>query len=115
MQRANHICSFLNGENTTEIKSYKHDLLPSFAAGKDKDKVFWNAVIRQSLVAGLISKDIETYGVIKMTERGHDFIKKPHSFILVKEHDYSLDEDEGDIVSGFFMKSCPRSVILITP
>src|SRR5690554_8026839 len=70
MQRANHICSFLYGENTTEIKSYKHDLLPSFAAGKDKDKVFWNAVIRQSLVAGLISKDIETYGVIKMTERG---------------------------------------------
>src|SRR5690554_6840388 len=111
MQRANHICSFLNGENTTEIKSYKHDLLPSFAAGKDKDKVFWNAVIRQSLVAGLISKDIETYGVIKMTERGHDFIKKPHSFILVKEHDYSLDEDEGDIVSGGGMKDAFDEVL----
>src|SRR5690554_6457884 len=111
MQRANHICSFLYGENTTEIKSYKHDLLPSFAAGKDKDKVFWNAVIRQSLVAGLISKDIETYGVIKMTERGHDFIKKPHSFILVKEHDYSLDEDEGDIVSGGGMKDAFDEVL----
>jgi len=96
LQRAPYICAFLNGENTTEIKSYKHDLLPHFASGKDNDKVFWNAVIRQSLVAGLISKDIESYGVIKMTERGAEFIKNPHSFTLVKEHDYSTDEDSGD-------------------
>ena len=96
MQRAPHICSFLNGENTTEISSYKHNLLPHFASGKKHDKILWNAVIRQALVAGLISKDIETYGVIKMTQRGLDFIEKPHSFTLVKEHDYSVDEDIGD-------------------
>ncbi|WP_107039368.1 DNA helicase RecQ [Brumimicrobium mesophilum] len=96
MQRAKHICAFLHGENTTEINSYKHNLLPHFASGKEKDVVFWNAVIRQSLVAGLISKDIESYGVIKMTERGHEFLKKPHSFILVKEHDYTIDEDLSD-------------------
>ena len=111
MQRANHICSFINGEKITEIKSYKHDLLPHFASGKEKDKVFWNAVIRQSLVAGLISKDIETYGVIKMTERGHDFIKKPHSFTLVKEHDYSSQEEDGDIVSGGGMKDAFDEVL----
>ncbi|MEX2483122.1 MAG: DNA helicase RecQ [Brumimicrobium sp.] len=99
MQRANHICSFLSGEETTEIKSYRHDQLPHFAAGKEKDKTFWNAVIRQSLVAGLISKDIESYGIIKMTERGEDFLKKPTSFILIKEHDYTVDEDE-DIVTS---------------
>src|SRR5690554_849889 len=100
MQRGDHIRAFLNGEETTEIKSYKHDELPHFAAGKDKDKVFWNAVIRQTLVAGLISKDIETYGTIKMTQRGLDFIKKPHSFTLVKEHDYTEHEDEADLAVG---------------
>ena len=98
MQRANHICSFLAGEETTEIKSYRHDQLPHFAAGKDKDKTFWNAVIRQCLVSGLLSKDIETYGIIKMTTRGEEFLKNPVSFTLVKEHDYSLDSDE-DIVT----------------
>ena len=111
MQRSNHICSFLNGEKITEIKSYKHDLLPHFASGKEKDKVFWNAVIRQSLVAGLISKDIESYGVIKMTERGHEFIKNPHSFTLVKEHDYSNQEDDGDIASGGGMKDAFDDVL----
>lgn len=98
MQRANHICSFLSGEETTEIKSYRHDELPHFAKGKEKDKSFWNAVIRQCLVSGLLSKDIETYGIIKMTERGGEFLKNPVSFTLVKEHDYSIDNDE-DIVT----------------
>jgi ATP-dependent DNA helicase RecQ len=98
MQRANHICSFLAGEETTEIKSYRHDQLPHFASGKEKDKTFWNAVIRQCLVSGLLSKDIETYGIIKMTQRGEEFLKNPVSFTLVKEHDYSIDSDE-DIVT----------------
>jgi ATP-dependent DNA helicase RecQ len=111
MQRANYICSFLNGEKTTEINSYKHDLLPHFASGKEKDKVFWNAVVRQSLVAGLISKDIETYGVIKMTQRGYDFIEKPHSFTLVKEHDYSNQVDDGDVNSGGGMKDAFDDVL----
>lgn len=101
MQRANHICSHLHGEQTTEIKSYRHDQLPSFATGKDKDKKFWNAVIRQSLVAGLITKDIESYGIIKMTPRGHDFIENPKSFKLVKEHDYSaLEAEETPVNTG---------------
>ncbi len=104
MQRGTHICAFLNGESTTEITSYKHDLLPHFGSGKDKDKVFWNAVIRQALVAGLISKDIETYGIIKMTERGYEFLKNPYSFTLIKEHDYSIDDDIGDDPAGAGMK-----------
>ncbi|MDX1652190.1 MAG: DNA helicase RecQ [Brumimicrobium sp.] len=100
MQRATHICSFLTGEQTTEIKSYKHDQLPHFAAGKDKDKAFWNAVIRQCLVSGLLSKDIESYGVIKMTEKGMDFLRNPVSFVLVKEHDYSSDTSDDIVVSA---------------
>lgn len=100
MQRANHICAFLNGEETTEIKSYRHDQLPTFAAGKDKDQKFWNAVIRQSLVTGLISKDIESYGIIKMTQKGHDFLANPKSFMLVKEHDYTAMEAEEEPVNS---------------
>lgn len=99
MQRAKHVCAFLAGEKTTEISSYKHDQLNSFGIGKDKDKTFWNAVIRQCLVAGLISKDIETYGILKMTDRGHDFIEKPKSFTLIKEHDYTTD-NEDDVVTN---------------
>ena len=94
MQRAKHVCAFMVGEKTTEISSYKHDQLSHFGSGKDKDIAFWNAVIRQCLVSGLLSKDIETYGILKMTERGLNFIESPTSFILVKEHDYSNQHDD---------------------
>ena len=93
MQRAKHVCAFMVGDKTTEIISYKHDKLKHFAVGKDKDKAFWNAVIRQCLVTGLLHKDIETYGILKMTDKGHDFIKKPKSFTLVQEHDYSKQNE----------------------
>ncbi|RFC54371.1 DNA helicase RecQ [Brumimicrobium aurantiacum] len=111
MQRATHICSFLNGEDTTEINSYKHNTLPHFGIGKENDKVFWNAVIRQALVAGLISKDIESYGVIKMTEKGRDFLENPHSFTLVKEHDYTKFSDDTDASMGGGMKDAFDEVL----
>lgn len=97
MQRFKHLCAFLAGDKTSDIISYKHDALPSFGIGKDKDKVYWNAVLRQCLVAGLLSKDIETYGIIKITEKGLEFIKKPKSFNLVKEHDYT-DSDTDTVI-----------------
>ena len=99
MQRAKHVCAFMAGDKTTEIASYKHDALPHFASGKDRDAVFWNAVIRQCLVAGLLSKDIETYGILKMTDKGRAFIEKPESFTLIKEHTYKDDEDD-DVITG---------------
>ncbi|MFT5777430.1 MAG: ATP-dependent DNA helicase RecQ, partial [Crocinitomicaceae bacterium] len=95
-QRAKHYCSFLSGTLTAEIKAYRHDEDELFAIGKEKDEHFWNAVIRQTAVSGLISKDIETYGVLKLTEAGHEFIANPKSFLLIQERDYLVDEDEGD-------------------
>lgn len=100
IQRSDYICSFLCGIETTEIKSYKHNELPHFGKGKDKDKAHWNAVIRQVLVTGFASKDIETYGTIKMMEAGHEFIKNPHSFTLTKEHKYNSSEEEDTIAIG---------------
>jgi len=100
MQRAKHLCAFLAGEKTSEIVSYKHNELSCFGAGKDKDTTYWNAVVRQCLVAGLITKDIETYGILKMSDRGHEFIKHPTSFTLVKEHDYSSADDENIVTNS---------------
>ncbi len=94
MQKAKHICSYLSGNLTADIKAYKHNQLPGFGIGKEKDENFWNAVIRQSLVAGLIYKDIESYGILKFSEDGKEFIKNPRSFTLLKEHDFSVTDDD---------------------
>ncbi|MEJ6615370.1 MAG: DNA helicase RecQ [Crocinitomicaceae bacterium] len=93
-QRSKHYCLFLSGTVTSDITSYKHHELPLFGIGKEKDEHFWNAVIRQSVVAGLVSKDIETYGVLKLTASGKEFLKSPKSFMLIKEHDYLVDDDD---------------------
>lgn len=99
MQKAKHICAFLAGNVIAEIKNYKHNLLPKFGRGKEKDEIFWNAVIRQAHVGGLITKDIESYGVLKLTEAGHEFLSNPHSFMLLRENDYSVKDDD-DVVSN---------------
>lgn len=94
MQKAKHVCEFVAGKETTEMAAYKHDKLELFGKGKANDVVVWNAVIRQCLVEGLLIKDIESYGVLKMSEKGHAFREKPTSFTLTKEHEYS-DTDSG--------------------
>ena len=99
-QKAKHICSFLAGKNTADIKSYKHHLLTEFGIGKDKDEHFWNAVLRQAIVFGLLSKDIETFGVLSITEKGKAFIEKPESFTLLKEHDFSNTDDDDTIIQS---------------
>ena len=99
-QKAKHICSFLAGKNTADIKSYKHHLLTEFGIGKDKDEHFWNAVLRQATVFGLLSKDIETFGVLSITEKGRAFIETPESFTLLKEHDFSNTDDDDTIIQS---------------
>ena len=99
-QKAKHICSFLAGKNTADIKSYKHHLLTEFGIGKDKDEHFWNAVLRQAIVFGLLSKDIETFGVLSITEKGRAFIETPESFTLLKEHDFSNTDDDDTIIQS---------------
>jgi ATP-dependent DNA helicase RecQ len=93
-QKSKHYCAFLSGNITSDIKSYRHDSLEGFGCGKDKDEHFWNAVIRQVLVAGLLYKDIDTYGTLKFTENGKKFLENPQSFSLIKEHDFSNADDE---------------------
>ena len=98
-QKAKHYCAFLSGHVTSDIKSYRHDTLPNFGIGKEKDEHFWNAVIRQVIVGGLVYKDIETYGTLKISDAGKEFLEKPRSFTLLKEHDFSGTDDDDTAVN----------------
>ncbi len=92
--KADHIANILSGKVTSAIKSYKHHKLEFFGIGEDKDEKFWNMVIRQALIAKFLTKDIENYGLLKLTEKGMEFIEKPTSFMLAEDHDYADTTDE---------------------
>ncbi len=92
--KADHISNILAGKATSAIKSYKHHKLSIFGSGEDRDERFWNMVIRQALIAKMLTKDIENYGLLKLTQKGLDFLDKPVSFMLTEDHDYSEAEEE---------------------
>ena len=96
--KARYFCNVITGNETTEVKAYKHDKKELFAIGKDKDDKFWNALLRQTIVAGYIKKEIESYGTLYVTPAGNEFIKSPQSFMLIKEHDFSAEVDDGDVI-----------------
>lgn len=98
--KAKYVANFIAGNVTSEIKSFGHDKHKLFGKGKaeGKDDKYWEAVVRQSVVGGLIIKEIENYGVLKVTPMGKEFIQSPKSFQLVKPHDYS-DVDDGDVIT----------------
>jgi len=91
--KAEHIANIIAGKAVSAIKTYKHHHLDVFGIGKDKDVKFWNAVLRQALIARLIHKDIENYGLLKLSPSGHEFLKKPYSMMLTQDHDYEMDTD----------------------
>jgi len=91
--KADHLAKILSGETNSAIKSYKHHLLEIFGEGDDKDEKFWNMVARQALIDKLLIKEIENYGLLKITPKGREYIEKPYSFLLSEDHDYS---DSGD-------------------
>ncbi|MBK7131783.1 MAG: DNA helicase RecQ [Bacteroidales bacterium] len=92
--KADHIANILSGKVTSAIKSYKHHKIEFFGIGEDKDEKFWNMVIRQALIAKFLTKDIENYGLLKITQKGLDFLENPTSFMLAEDHDYADTTDE---------------------
>ena len=96
--KVEYIIDVLLGKETADIISHKHDELECFGCGDDEDAKRWNAVIRQALIAGYLDKDVENYGIIKVTKSGKDFLKKPVSFKIVEDKDF--DEEETIIQSG---------------
>ncbi len=93
--KSDYVINVIRGKETEEITSYEHDELELFGCGKDEDEKTWNTVISQGLVAGYLDKDIENYGLLKVTKEGHKFLKKPVSFKIVLDED--LDEDVDDV------------------
>lgn len=95
-----HIAQVLMGVTNATIKSYKHHELEIFGKGceDDKDEKYWTAVIRQAVVAGLLTKDIENYGLLKVSREGRSFLKKPYSIMITRDHDYEGAEGSDDDV-----------------
>ena len=94
--KAEHVIDFLLGKETADIVSYEQNELEPFGSGQEEDDKTWNAVIRQALIAGYLTKEIENYGILKITPLGREFMKKPVSFRVVKDKEF--EEDDGDDV-----------------
>jgi ATP-dependent DNA helicase RecQ len=102
-----YVVRIIRGHLTPQIQMYRHEGLEEFGIGKDQPEHFWNSLIRQMLLEGLLKKDIEEYGVLKMTKKGEDFYKKPKSFKIILNNlfeEANEDDEEGtDAVTGTAM------------
>ena len=92
--RTEYVINFVEGKETNDIVAHKHDKLEDFGAGEDMDEKLWNPVIRQALIAGYIKKDVENYGILKLTSAGKKFMKNPQSFMIVLDNEFNEDEEE---------------------
>jgi ATP-dependent DNA helicase RecQ len=92
--KAEHIVDILKGNETSDVKSYQHDELENFGSASDEDERLLHAVIRQAMIACFISKDIETYGLLRVTARGKAYLKKPEPFPIVKDKEFDDEEDD---------------------
>jgi ATP-dependent DNA helicase RecQ len=98
--KAEHVVDVLTGKNTSSVKSYNHEELEVFGIGDDEDAKHWTAVIRHSLIAGLIIKEIENYGLVKLSAKGTEYLKNPYTIMLTKNHDYDEMEEESRGAGG---------------
>ena len=97
--RTDYVIDFVTGRATDDIVAHKHDQLEEFGSGEDMDGKIWNPVIRQALIAGYMKKDVENYGLLKLTSAGKKFLKSPESFMIVLDNEFSDDDDE-EMVEG---------------
>lgn len=99
-----YVVKIISGKLTPQIKMFRHEGLDVFASGNDRDDHFWNSLIRQLLLEGLLVKDIEEYGVLKFTKKGEAFLKKPKPFTIVLNNLFedanADDEEEGEVTTG---------------
>lgn len=99
-----HVVNILLGITGNTITSYKHDTLDMFGAGSDKTQKYWESMTRQALIAGFLTKDIENYGLLKVSKAGHAYIKKPVSFLMTLDHDFDAEPNEDDASAAGPMK-----------
>jgi ATP-dependent DNA helicase RecQ len=100
---ADYVIQVLAGEYTPQLGLYRHEKLPLFGIGKEYDNLFWNSMVRQAMLDTMIEKDIEEYGLLKITSKGHKFLKKPTSFKIVLNNvfdDANAEDDEQEEADG---------------
>ena len=95
--KVDYVIDVLVGKETDEVVAHKHADLDCFGCGDEHEPRFWNAVVRQALIAGYLEKEIENYGVLKLTAKGRKFLKKPESFMVSEDNEF--DEDEEEVVA----------------
>ncbi|MDY3266123.1 MAG: DNA helicase RecQ [Phocaeicola sp.] len=98
--KQDYIIDVLLGKETSEVLAHKHDELEVFGSGMGEDERLWNSVIRQALIAGYLTKDVENYGLLKVTPSGHKFLKNPKSFKIVEDADFDEEEIEETPMRG---------------
>ncbi len=100
--KAEHIADIITGKASQSIQTYKHNELSLFGEGSDKPFKFWLAVIRQAMIARLLVKEIENYGLLRISPAGYEFLDKPYSFMLIQEQEYDQDDqsDSDGLSSG---------------
>ena len=98
--KAEHIIDVIIGRETAAVKTYGHEELEVFGCEPDADRKFLNAVIRQAVIAGYLDRDIENFGLIKLTDKGRKFFNKPSAFRIVEDNDFSENEEEVIVKSG---------------
>lgn len=98
--KTEYIVNILRGKETSEIETYGHQDLEVFGSGSDSDDETWNAVIKQALISGYLDKDIENYGLLKVTKKGKDFLKKPVSFKITQDSEDEEEDDDDVIIKG---------------
>lgn len=103
--KADYVVNVLVGRETSDIQSYKHNELDIFGSGEEEGEKLWQAIIRQAQIAGYIEKDIENYGLLKISGKGAAFMKKPVSFMVVKDNEFE-DDDDGEEIPVHSGASC---------
>ena len=97
--KAKEIVNTIVGKENALLTSHKTNLQPFFGSGKEKSALYWMALLRQILVVNLIKKEIEQYGVVKLTDKGNEFINKPISFMMTEDHSY-IEENDSSIITN---------------
>jgi ATP-dependent DNA helicase RecQ len=98
--KSEYVIDVLLGKETSEVLAHKHEELEVFGSGMGEEDKVWNAVIRQALIAGYLSKDVENYGLLKVTPEGHKFYKKPTSFKITEDNEFDEEEEETPVRGG---------------
>ena len=98
--RTDYVIDFVTGKESNEILAHKHQELEEFGSGEDESDKLWNPVIRQALIAGYLKKDVENYGLLKVTAAGKKFLKKPTSFMIVEDAEFKDYDDDTPMDGG---------------